>query len=311
MTPKETYAAKLKDPRWQRLRLKVFERDGWACQECRATHKTLHVHHLHYRPGTEPWEYPLSVLQTLCEDCHAAESEKRPAPKRPDPSERRTVYARLLAIIDLGRPREGVPCEVLMAWQSPGPCSHLNVYPLDLSAGSWLRAHLEPLLGRRLAGGEGVDLRSVLGCWAVLAVAGPRVERVDCVIPAMPPEVFVPSPQPFAWAITDGGLPDCDWLSPHAGSRIRERISRSLDYRRLAVTVPKSPELPPGLAGLCVGAFVQHEAFGVGRVFELHGEGALARAHVRFAQGGEKVLVLTHAKLIVLSVPQPNLPPQL
>jgi len=29
MTPKEQYSEKLKDPRWQRKRLAIFERDEW------------------------------------------------------------------------------------------------------------------------------------------------------------------------------------------------------------------------------------------------------------------------------------------
>lgn len=62
------YADKLKDPRWQRVRLKVFERDNWTCLLCDATEKTLHAHHLNY--AGEPWEAPLEDITTLCEDCH-------------------------------------------------------------------------------------------------------------------------------------------------------------------------------------------------------------------------------------------------
>ncbi len=69
-----TYAAKLRDPRWQRKRLMILERDGWACQSCFDKEKTLHVHHLYYERGNNPWDYPDSALLTLCEDCHAAES---------------------------------------------------------------------------------------------------------------------------------------------------------------------------------------------------------------------------------------------
>lgn len=34
MHSREVYLAKLRDPRWQKLRLQVFERDEWACQVC-------------------------------------------------------------------------------------------------------------------------------------------------------------------------------------------------------------------------------------------------------------------------------------
>lgn len=67
-----SYAEKLKDPRWQRKRLEVFERAKFTCEECSGTDKTLHVHHKRYIRGREPWEYEDKVdLACLCEDCHA------------------------------------------------------------------------------------------------------------------------------------------------------------------------------------------------------------------------------------------------
>jgi 5-methylcytosine-specific restriction endonuclease McrA len=70
------YADKLKDPRWQRKRLEIFQRDGWKCVRCDCGTKTLHVHHKEYQAGAEPWEYEDSVLETLCEDCHGKEHGK-------------------------------------------------------------------------------------------------------------------------------------------------------------------------------------------------------------------------------------------
>lgn len=64
-----TYYEKLKDPRWQRLRLSVFERDEFTCQWCYSTDKELQIHHLSYTG--EPWETPESELLTLCCDCHS------------------------------------------------------------------------------------------------------------------------------------------------------------------------------------------------------------------------------------------------
>lgn len=72
---RKTYSEKLKDPRWQKKRLKVMERDFWACQNCGETESCLNVHHLVYLPGREPWEYPERCLLTLCEDCHKSEPE--------------------------------------------------------------------------------------------------------------------------------------------------------------------------------------------------------------------------------------------
>lgn len=65
-----TYAEKLKDPRWQKRRLEILERDNFTCVNCSSTEKELHVDHKRYRRGFEPWDYEDSDLGTLCVDCH-------------------------------------------------------------------------------------------------------------------------------------------------------------------------------------------------------------------------------------------------
>ena len=75
---RQQYLEKLKDPRWQKLRLKVFERDEWTCQMCYTDESTLAVHHRYYLKNKEPWEFPLEALVTLCEECHAEERDNRP-----------------------------------------------------------------------------------------------------------------------------------------------------------------------------------------------------------------------------------------
>ena len=65
-----SYAAKYKDPRWQKKRLDIFQRDNWTCRSCNTKETTLHVHHMAYRPGADPWDYPDHMLMTRCEDCH-------------------------------------------------------------------------------------------------------------------------------------------------------------------------------------------------------------------------------------------------
>jgi hypothetical protein len=71
---KETeYSKKLKDPRWQKKRLEIFERDNWECQCCSDKEHPLHVHHRRYLPKRDPWDYPDKLLVTLCEDCHEME----------------------------------------------------------------------------------------------------------------------------------------------------------------------------------------------------------------------------------------------
>lgn len=70
MPGNNNYAAKLRDPRWQKKRLEIFERDNWTCQNCGDKKQTLVVHHKMYLPGLEPWEYPSKYLTTFCSDCH-------------------------------------------------------------------------------------------------------------------------------------------------------------------------------------------------------------------------------------------------
>lgn len=69
----KTYWELLRDPRWQRKRLEVMEREDFTCQGCEATDKTLNVHHKIYRKGAMPWEYPDHELRCICEDCHESE----------------------------------------------------------------------------------------------------------------------------------------------------------------------------------------------------------------------------------------------
>lgn len=89
----KTYAQKLKDPRWQKKRLKVMERDNFTCRDCRADDKPLHVHHCHYAKG-DPWDTPTELLLTLCEDCHAIRGDAEQRAKN--------ALGRLLARLDQG-----------------------------------------------------------------------------------------------------------------------------------------------------------------------------------------------------------------
>lgn len=64
-----SYNEMLRDPRWQRKRLCVMDRDGFRCRDCGREDRTLNVHHCHYMRGG-PWETPDELLLTLCEECH-------------------------------------------------------------------------------------------------------------------------------------------------------------------------------------------------------------------------------------------------
>lgn len=66
---KESYAEKLKDPRWQKKRLKIMDRDGWECRLCEDKNFTLNVHHKKY--NGQPWEASDEDLITLCGHCHS------------------------------------------------------------------------------------------------------------------------------------------------------------------------------------------------------------------------------------------------
>ena len=67
---KAAMAAEYLDPRWQRKRLEVYERDGWLCQNCNVQGRALTVHHTYYAHGRKFWEYPMASLITLCQECN-------------------------------------------------------------------------------------------------------------------------------------------------------------------------------------------------------------------------------------------------
>ena len=64
------YSEQLKDPRWQKKRLEIMQRDSFKCASCGDEKSTLHVHHKNYVNGKAPWEYGDSLI-TLCEKCHS------------------------------------------------------------------------------------------------------------------------------------------------------------------------------------------------------------------------------------------------
>jgi hypothetical protein len=72
---KKSYSEKLKDPRWQKKRLEILQRDGFNCCICGDENSTLHVHHRYYINGRDPWDYDDNILTTLCDGCHTFEHE--------------------------------------------------------------------------------------------------------------------------------------------------------------------------------------------------------------------------------------------
>ena len=65
-----TYLEKLKDPRWQKKRLEIMQRDDFQCTCCGDRDSEIHVHHSYYEFGKEVWEYSEESLFTLCSSCH-------------------------------------------------------------------------------------------------------------------------------------------------------------------------------------------------------------------------------------------------
>jgi hypothetical protein len=66
------YANLLLDHRWIKKRKECLGHDKYSCQSCHKSYPkvTLCVHHLGYVTGWMPWDYPLTLLQTLCLECH-------------------------------------------------------------------------------------------------------------------------------------------------------------------------------------------------------------------------------------------------
>lgn len=64
------YSEKLKDPRWQKKRLEIMQRDNFTCRLCGDAESELNVHHLYYVSGKAVYEYDNESLVTLCHDCH-------------------------------------------------------------------------------------------------------------------------------------------------------------------------------------------------------------------------------------------------
>ena len=72
----KSYAELLKDPRWQKKRLEIMQRDNFTCQLCGSKEKHLNVHHLYYNGYKAPWEYTNDAMLTVCDECHKFEHDK-------------------------------------------------------------------------------------------------------------------------------------------------------------------------------------------------------------------------------------------
>lgn len=62
------YKKKLLNPKWQRKRLEILDRDDFTCTVCGDTETELQIHHKKYTG--EPWQANSDDLTTLCSHCH-------------------------------------------------------------------------------------------------------------------------------------------------------------------------------------------------------------------------------------------------
>jgi hypothetical protein len=69
ITSKEEYAEKLRNPKWQKKRLNIFNRDNWTCTICGDMETELQVHHTKYTVN-DPWDELDYNLITVCCLCH-------------------------------------------------------------------------------------------------------------------------------------------------------------------------------------------------------------------------------------------------
>ena len=66
-------------PEWRRLRLAVFERDGWRCRKCGLARRLECDHVKPLRQGGAMWD--MENLQTLCVNCHKEKSRREARPE--------------------------------------------------------------------------------------------------------------------------------------------------------------------------------------------------------------------------------------
>jgi 5-methylcytosine-specific restriction endonuclease McrA len=68
-----SYSEKLQNPRWNEKRLSILKRDGYKCRMCGADNAKINVHHIVYLKDRDPWDYPDSLLISVCDSCHTKE----------------------------------------------------------------------------------------------------------------------------------------------------------------------------------------------------------------------------------------------
>ena len=101
---KEQYRQERLDPRWQKKRLEIMQRDEFKCRDCEGEKETLNVHHGYYVKGRKCWNYPSFALETLCRECH----QKRHLPLSDDEIEGISEWEESTDLILSGTPDAGI-----------------------------------------------------------------------------------------------------------------------------------------------------------------------------------------------------------
>jgi 5-methylcytosine-specific restriction endonuclease McrA len=120
------YWEKLKDPRWQKLRLEAMEKADFHCEFCGNGEETLNVHHKEYFKSREPWEYHPKQLAVLCKSCHEYTHSKDDFLKKVcsfadiDGPYSRTEFAWFVG------GALGIPYEVMLEWGDAEDCKYFQ-----------------------------------------------------------------------------------------------------------------------------------------------------------------------------------------
>lgn len=154
---KDEYAQKLLDPRWQKKRLLILNRDRWTCTRCKRTDLTLHVHHEAYID--DPWDIKDEYLRTLCYKCHKLIhlelstkiniKEMKDIPKQATVSE----YLQIRRFSNARENPKGLPQHILNMWKctmkfhsmsEPEYIIHIKNNSVQISKDEWIhRQHCD------------------------------------------------------------------------------------------------------------------------------------------------------------------------
>jgi DNA helicase-2/ATP-dependent DNA helicase PcrA len=94
--------------------------------------------------------------------------------------------------------------------------------------------------------------------------------------------------------------------SPEAYGRWRrETRAADEDWEEIPLEAPRKPARPrpePDETDVdyAQGMMVRHETYGVGRITDVSGYGAMRKIKIRFGAGGERTFVASKAKLVIV-----------